>query len=207
MWKAAAVNLFVLPPTICLASKKCHWTVSVFIVHGFMLSSFLTQFIWMAAIWISSNNWIQKKVSSAKKFYLVALPCFTISSCNSFHLLNHTSASNRVVCLCSALSRVCGLCLTITIPYITDINNTIPMIAQISDMITLIFIVHCKHNIIVNYACGNMQIKIGPRTLHSFKKMKLYIHSRKWIFLKVQSCDLCWLQLSRSTIQSQTNVI
>jgi hypothetical protein len=40
MSKAVADNLFVLPRTICRASAKCHSTVSVFIVHGFMLSPF-----------------------------------------------------------------------------------------------------------------------------------------------------------------------
>ncbi len=45
MLKAAVDNLFVLPRTICHASAKYHLTASVFIVRGFMLPPFLTQYI------------------------------------------------------------------------------------------------------------------------------------------------------------------
>jgi hypothetical protein len=59
MLKAAADNLFVLPRTICHASVKCHLTVSMFIVCGFMLSPFSTQYL-NCHDWLSSNDWIQK---------------------------------------------------------------------------------------------------------------------------------------------------
>jgi hypothetical protein len=39
----AAVNLLVLPPTICRASPKNHLTVSVFIICGLILSPFIMQ--------------------------------------------------------------------------------------------------------------------------------------------------------------------
>jgi hypothetical protein len=41
----AAVNLLVLQPTICRASKNNHLTVSVFIICGLILLPFFTQLI------------------------------------------------------------------------------------------------------------------------------------------------------------------
>ena len=67
--ETAVVSLFVLPPTICLAFPKCHSTVSVFIVCGFMFLPFSTQNISIAMMWPSNNDLIQNQVSSAKKSY------------------------------------------------------------------------------------------------------------------------------------------
>jgi hypothetical protein len=57
--ETAVVSLFVLPPTICLAFPKCHSTVSIFIVHGFIFLPFPTQNILIAVMWPSNNDLIQ----------------------------------------------------------------------------------------------------------------------------------------------------
>jgi hypothetical protein len=106
--KPAAVNLLVLPPTICLAFPKCHSTVLVFIVRGLILSPFFAQNISMAETWPSNKALIQNQVSSAKKLNSVALFSLTISLCRAFHFKNQSRVCTRRVCYLTAFSGQCG---------------------------------------------------------------------------------------------------
>jgi hypothetical protein len=62
----AAVNLLVLPPTVCWASPKNYSNVSVLIACGLILLPFDTQYICITVTCASSSNWIQNQVSLAK---------------------------------------------------------------------------------------------------------------------------------------------
>ena len=81
--KPAAVSLFVLPPTICLAFPKCHSTVSVFIVCGFIFLPFSMQNISIAMMWSSSNDFIQNKSRLQKKYTLRQAFCSSSSHAGS----------------------------------------------------------------------------------------------------------------------------
>ena len=107
--KPTAVSLFVLPPTICLAFPKCHSTVSVFIVCGFMFLPFSTQNISIAMMWPSNNDLIQNQVSSAKKLYFEARFLLIIFSCRVLQFKNQFRISKSCVCLSNAFSGLCGL--------------------------------------------------------------------------------------------------
>ncbi len=94
--KPAAVSLFVLLPTICLAFPNCHSTVSIFIVRGFIFLLFLMQNILITVTWPSNNDLLQSQVSSAKKYILDAFTEYCTAKSIQLDCLRNLRRSNIV---------------------------------------------------------------------------------------------------------------